>query len=580
MPNPLDELAARIAALEVALPELSRASRLSHSSIDDGALTVTAAGRLRAIIGQQPDGTTAITAVNGPVPPVPTAPTATPTLGGVRVTWDGTFAVGAPSPLDLARVEVHASTTSGFVPSPATLVTTIDTPQGGIVTVPTSVPVWVTLAARTTSGKASGPSAAVTSGPAPVVAQQVLAGIVGELQLAASAVTAAKIAAAAIDGRAIADAAVTATKIGQAAVTAGKIAQDAVTTGTVAVDAITAREIAAGSITAAELAAGSVTTAALTAGAVTAGQLAAGAVTTEKLAAGAVAAGKLAADSVTAGTIAAGTVTGREIKAQAITADKIAVNSITATQLAAGAVTATALSAGAIDGMEITGTTVQTARTGARVKISPAPALFGNRPTVLMYAGLGNETEPGGLILNTLGSLVIKPPKFGSGTPSSLTIGSASDQNDISLRTPRMSVLLSELFDGVSINVASVDGSRSQSYDFGDRELSVGEWQDLVFADGVRNFGWRPVQYRRMPDGTCVLRGLAIIPGGFPNGGLIGTIADAACRPSVIEVFRADNESTARANIFVNPDGRIQIKNATGALGGWISFGHTRWFTD
>ncbi|MFI9157486.1 hypothetical protein [Kitasatospora aureofaciens] len=580
MPNPLDELATRIAALEVALPELSRASRFSHSSIDDGALTVTSGGKLRAIIGQQPDGTTGITAVNGPIPPVPSAPTATPTLGGVRVTWDGKFVGGSPSPLDLARVEVHAAPAAGFTPSPDTLVTTIDTPQGGTVTVPTATPVWAALVARTTSGKASGPSATVTSGPAPVVAQEVLAGMVGELQLAAGAVTAAKIATAAIDGRAIADAAITATKIGQAAVTAGKIAQDAVTTGTVAVDAITAREIAAGSVTASELAAGSVTTAALKAGAVTAGQLAAGAVTTDKLAVEAVAAGKLAADAVTAGTIAAGAVTGREIRAQSITADKIAVNSITAGQLAAGAVTATALSAGAIDGMEITGTTVQTARSGARVKISPAPGLFGNRPTVLMYAGLGNETEPGGLILNSLGSLVIKPPKFGSGSPSAITIGSASDQNDISLRTPRMSVLMSELFDGVSINVKSADGTRQQSFDFGDRELSVGDWQDLTFATGVGNFGWRPVQYRKMPDGTCVLRGLAAIPGNFPNGGTIGTIDDADCRPSVIEVFRADNESTARANVFINPDGRVQIKNATGGLGGWISFGHTRWFTD
>ncbi|MGW7579721.1 hypothetical protein ACWGKU_04995 [Kitasatospora sp. NPDC054768] len=411
MPTALDALATRIATLETALLELSRSSRLSHSSIDDGALTVTSGGRLRAIIGQQPDGTTAVTVVNGPVPPTPSAPTAAPALGGVRVGWDGRFANGSPSPLDLARIEVHASNAAGTTPSPVTLVTTIDTPQGGVVTVPTTAPVWVTLVARSTSGKASAPSASASAGPAPVVAQEVLDGIVGELQLAADAVTAAKVAAGAIGEKALTDAAVTATKLGEAAVVAGKLAADSVTPGTVAADAITAREIAAGSISTGELAAGAVTTANLAASAVTAGQLAASAVTASKLAANSVTAVNLAADAVAAGKIAADAVTARELKALAVTADKIAASAVTADKLAAGSITAAALSADAIDGRTIkgvtitggtvTGGTLQTGTTGRRVVLVPTDPVNGtSAPSTLLYSGASAERAPARLTAN------------------------------------------------------------------------------------------------------------------------------------------------------------------------------------
>lgn len=349
MPNPLDQLAQRIADLEDSLPELSRSSHLAYSSIDDGALTVTAGGKVRAVIGQQPDGTTGINVINGPTPPTPSAPTASPALGGVAASWDGTFARGAVCPLDFARVEVHAATRSTFTPSPATLVTTIESPQGGTATVPTGVPVWVVLLARSTSGTASAPSVSATAAPAKVVADEVLAGIVDELQLADDAVTAAKVATGAIDSQAIAAAAVTAAKLGQAAVVAGKIASDAVTAGTIAIDAITSREIAAGAITTSELAAGAVTTATLAAGAVTAGQIAAGTITATQLAANSIVSGKIAAEAVVAGKIAADSVTGREIRALSITADKIAANTITASKIAAGAITADALSVGLVN---------------------------------------------------------------------------------------------------------------------------------------------------------------------------------------------------------------------------------------
>ncbi|MFC1415423.1 hypothetical protein [Streptacidiphilus cavernicola] len=384
--NDLAALAGRIAALERLVTQLNRTSRLGQSSIEGGAIQVyDTGGTHRASLGVQEDGTVGLTAVNGPIPPAPMPPQLASVLGGVAAAWDGGFAGAATAPLDWTFTEVHASTTTAdFTPGASTLCGTIATVFGGTLVVPADAPVWVRLLARTTSGVASdpsGPSGPV--GPAPVVAQEVLDGIVSDLALADGAVTAAKIAAGAVDAQALADGAVTADAIGQAAVTAGALASAAVTPGALAsgavtpgalasgavtpaalaAGAVTAASLAAGSVTAASIAAGAVTAAAITAGAVTAGKIAAGAVTASTIAAGAVTAGSIAASSITgtqlaaatiqasnlaansvaAGTIAAAAITGREIAALAVTSDKLAANSVTASSIAAGTIDATKL---------------------------------------------------------------------------------------------------------------------------------------------------------------------------------------------------------------------------------------------
>jgi hypothetical protein len=90
--------------------------------------------------------------------------------------------------------------------------------------------------------------------------------------------------------------------------------------------------------------------------------------------------GIISADSITATQIAASTITTTELAANTITADDIAAGTITATELAAGAVTAgkinvTELSAivadlGTVTAGTITGGTVQTAASGARVELA------------------------------------------------------------------------------------------------------------------------------------------------------------------------------------------------------------------
>src|ERR1044071_7137653 len=132
-----------LARLEKRLAAVERASRLSSASLDNTSLQVRDdSGSLRALVGQQGDGTTAINIVNGPTPPTPTAPVVAPALAALTVTWDGTFANAVASPMDWMRCEVHDGATSGFTPDQTTLRDTIETPQGGMVTIPLPSTEW------------------------------------------------------------------------------------------------------------------------------------------------------------------------------------------------------------------------------------------------------------------------------------------------------------------------------------------------------------------------------------------------------------------------------------------------------
>lgn len=264
-----------LAQLEKRLAAVERSSRLSSASIDDTSIQVRDGnGGLRALVGQQADGTTAVNVVNGPPPPAPSTPLIASVLGGVAASWDGTFADGLAPPLDWARVEVHAATASGFTPTPGTLHSTIETPQGATVIIATDDPVYVRFVARSTSGTPSAPSGqAGPLGPSAVVATDLLDGIVTELKLANDAVTAAKLATDAVDSTAIQDGAVLEAALSNAAVSAGKLANSAVTGPAIASDAVTADKIAANAVTTVELAANAVTAAKISAGAVTTDKL-------------------------------------------------------------------------------------------------------------------------------------------------------------------------------------------------------------------------------------------------------------------------------------------------------------------
>jgi hypothetical protein len=269
------DIGRELAALKARMDRIENSPRLSHASIDDTSVQVRdGSGNLRGLLGVQSDGTTAVNIVNGPPPPAPSTPILTSVLGGVTASWDGTFADGATMPLDWQRVEVHASTTTGFTPDASTLQGTIESPQGSTVVVVTDDLVYVRLLARSTSGTASAPSAqAGPLGKTPVVADDILDGIVTETKLAAGAVTEAKIAANAVGTVALQDSAVLAENLAAAAVEVGKIADNAVTGPAIASSAVSAGKIAANAVTATTIAANAVTSA----------KVAAGAITTDKL---------------------------------------------------------------------------------------------------------------------------------------------------------------------------------------------------------------------------------------------------------------------------------------------------------
>ncbi|WP_432185388.1 hypothetical protein [Streptomyces tendae] len=270
------DLTSEVARLRQELKEAKRGQRYAHGgSIEDSALEVKdGSGSLRAIVGVQSDGTTAVNIVNGPPPPAPSAPILGSVLGGITVSWNGGFTDGVVAPLDWQRVEVHASTTDGFTASLETLKSTFETPQGGTVVVPCDEPVYVRLIARNTSGTPSEPTAqAGPLGPAPVVATDIVDGIVTTVKLAEGAVTEAKIAADAVGSVALQDSAVLAENLADAAVEVGKIADNAVTGPAIASEAVTAGKLASDSVVAGNIQAGAVTSA----------KVAAGSITTDKL---------------------------------------------------------------------------------------------------------------------------------------------------------------------------------------------------------------------------------------------------------------------------------------------------------
>jgi hypothetical protein len=142
-------------------------------------------------------------------------------------------------------------------------------------------------------------------------------------------------------------------------------------------------------------------------------------VASDVLASGTITAAQIAAGTITATQIASGTITAGLIAAGTITATQIASGTITAGLIAAGAVAAGKIAAGAIDGMTITGATLRTAASGARVVVDSV-----NVDRVKLYTGQEQTDLPGqiqvGYTAGTLSSgdqpyLLLQPPLLGLG---------------------------------------------------------------------------------------------------------------------------------------------------------------------
>lgn len=166
--DPIRRLAKRIASVEKLAFRAATQPQLAHAAVEDGAIRVVENGSIKAIIGQQHDGTTAVTTVNGPTPPQPSNPNLIAVVEGVTIRWDGLFSNGQLVPMDFARIEIHASTdptVSGLLAE--TIVGTIETPRGGehFVSAVGGVPVYVRLVTRSTTGARSIASEIITTTP-------------------------------------------------------------------------------------------------------------------------------------------------------------------------------------------------------------------------------------------------------------------------------------------------------------------------------------------------------------------------------------------------------------------------------
>lgn len=160
----------RLSAKVDSLQRGQRTPQLAHSSLEEGQ-TIEArdeTGATRQLIGWLPDGTVGMVTEGGDPVSAPTEPTVTPSLGGLRVTWDGLLDGDTAIPGDFDHMAVHVSTTSGFTPSAATYVGGIRRAGDGgmlpVVPLP-YVPHYVVLVPVTTGGVQGTPSAEATATP-------------------------------------------------------------------------------------------------------------------------------------------------------------------------------------------------------------------------------------------------------------------------------------------------------------------------------------------------------------------------------------------------------------------------------
>lgn len=120
-------------------------------------------------------------AADSTAPLAPADPAVTSYLGQLRIAWDGSMADGSAPPPDFNRVDVHVSTTTGFVPSDGTLVASLATPGVAYATAPYGATRWVRLVAYDNSHNASPASTSVSGATVQVADGDIAAMSVGKL---------------------------------------------------------------------------------------------------------------------------------------------------------------------------------------------------------------------------------------------------------------------------------------------------------------------------------------------------------------------------------------------------------------
>lgn len=117
-------------------------------------------------------------------PNAPATPVVTPQIAALRIVWSGLDSNGLAMPVDFARVEVHASTVSGFAPSTATLIDAlVNAGASPYVGLAYGTTYYVRLVAVDASGNRSAPSAQASGAPVQVATGDVANGAITDLQV-------------------------------------------------------------------------------------------------------------------------------------------------------------------------------------------------------------------------------------------------------------------------------------------------------------------------------------------------------------------------------------------------------------
>lgn len=367
-----DELASMKGRVDL-LEDGTKASQLKFSSLENGSIAVyDAAGLERLRLGLQPDGTFTSSSKNNPdPPPIPKPPLLTAGKGTVRIQSQGSVLDDGSWPADFSHLKVHAKAQGGL----QQFVGTIAVDPGVYVLGPLDyVPIEVWFTAVNHSKKESAASLSATVTPEKVVGDDLLAGTITSLQLAAQAVERVH------------------------------MALDSVTEFAIADEAVTHDAIAAHSIDSEQIRANAITAFHILARTITGLQIEVDTILGEHIAARTIDAEKLQALSITANEIAANAVTAAKITAGAITADKLQAVLILATQIIAGDPTGgrVAIAQDGIDSFNLAGERVfqlnkngdvrltgivETGLDGSIVRISPGdPNSLLQIPGIFLYA--------------------------------------------------------------------------------------------------------------------------------------------------------------------------------------------------
>ncbi|MFE2724120.1 hypothetical protein [Kitasatospora sp. NPDC059327] len=142
----------------------------------------------------------------------------------------------------------------------------------------------------------------------------------------------------------------------------------------------------------------------------------------------------------------------------------------------------------------------------------------------------------------------------------------------------RSGLVIKALLGGVLLQTSSGLRVQGGNVDIGGGLVrNSSTWSAISFRQGCAQLeSWQAVTIKKRPDGMVALRGIVSVPAGVTSG-VIGVVDDPSLRPKAGEVFPVATPINVNANLFVQSNGNLEIWNATGQLGGWVSFSSVEW---